>query len=121
VLPTGSACTAMSVCEGFCLEGSQFGQSSGYPGGYCTATCGPMQPCASGVCVTENVFGTMASSCRSTCAGPGTGQSTCRTGYICALAPTPGALVGFCRPNCNNGALAACPAGQQCQANGYCM
>jgi hypothetical protein len=120
-LPAGSACTAMSVCDGFCLEASQFGQQSGFPGGYCTATCAPNQPCASGVCVTENVFGMMASSCRSTCAGPGTGQSTCRQGYVCAIAPTPGALTGYCRPNCNNGALAACPMGQQCQSNGQCQ
>ena len=120
-LPTGSACNAMMACEGFCLEESQFGQPSGYRGGYCTAQCGPTQPCSSGVCVTENVFGTMASSCRSTCSAPGTGQSTCRQGYVCALSPSPTALVGYCRPNCNNGALASCPMGQQCQPNGYCM
>ncbi|MCU0696730.1 MAG: hypothetical protein MUC96_09390 [Myxococcaceae bacterium] len=121
VLPAGSACNATSLCDGTCLEEAPFGQPTGYPGGYCTATCGPNQPCASGACVTESVFGTMASSCRSTCPAPGSGQSTCRTGYVCALAPNPGALLGYCRPNCNNGSLAACPQGQQCQANGFCM
>jgi hypothetical protein len=120
-LPTGSACTAMTTCEGFCLEESQFGQPSGYRGGYCTAQCGPTQPCSSGVCVTENVFGAMASSCRSTCPNPGAGQSTCRQGYVCVLSPSTSALVGYCRPNCNNGALASCPMGQQCQPNGACM
>lgn len=123
LLPTGSACTAASSCEGFCLEESQFGQPTGYPGGYCTNTCGAIggMGCgASGLCVTEQVFGQPVSQCRSTCTGAGTGQGSCRQGYVCTLAPNPGALVGYCRPNCNNGGLAMCASGQ-CQMNGYCM
>lgn len=122
LLPTGSACTAASACEGFCLEAMQFGQPTGYPGGYCTNTCMPGGTgCGTGaLCVTDQVFGQPVSQCRSTCTGAGTGQGSCRQGYVCELAPNPGALVGYCRPNCNNGGLAMCPSGQ-CQMNGYCM
>lgn len=109
----------MTACEGFCLESSQFGQSTGYPGGYCTANCGGGMACTTGLCITESLFGQVLSNCRATCTGAGTGQGSCRSGYVCTLAPNPGALVGFCRPNCNNGGLAACN-GTVCQANGYC-
>jgi hypothetical protein len=115
-LPAGSACTNNGPpCDGFCLPE----QMSGYPGGYCTGTCSAMQPCVSGVCVSESVFGMTVSSCRSACAAPGTGQSTCRTGYVCT-AVSPGSTMGFCRPDCNKGQLASCTSGQ-CQSNGYCM
>lgn len=116
VMPTGSACTATTSCEGFCLEASQFGQSSGYPGGYCTAQCGNGTACTSGLCVTESVFGQSVSNCRATCTG--SGQGTCRTGYVCT--PSPSSTASYCRPNCNNGGLAMCTSGQ-CQANGFCM
>lgn len=113
MLPTGSACTAASTCEGFCLAESQFGQSTGYLGGYCTANCGNGVSCTSGVCITETLLGQTSSNCRSTCTGAG--QGTCRTGYVCT--PT-----GFCRPNCNNGGLlSACGSGQVCQSNGLCL
>lgn len=116
VLPTGSACTAMSSCEGFCLEATQFGQSTGYPGGYCTATCGNGTTCTSGLCVTESVFGQPVSNCRATCTGAG--QGSCRAGYICT--PSPVSSASYCRPNCNNGGLAMCTSGQ-CLPSGSCQ
>ncbi|MEW6435423.1 MAG: hypothetical protein AB1730_28335 [Myxococcota bacterium] len=120
----GSPCTSSMGCQppqgAFCIRESAFGQPSGYTGGYCSAQCGTMQPCASGVCVTEPLFGVSGSTCRASCTGPGLGQSTCRTGYVCV--GIAGATTGYCRPNCNNGGLAACPTGQMCDAmTGYCQ
>ncbi len=120
-LPAGSACTGSACGAGFCIEESQFGFNTGFPGGYCVATCGAGQPpCTSGVCVTEAIFGQPGSTCRATCPAPGGGQSTCRAGYVCAPTNTSSVPTGFCRPNCNNGNLAACPSGTTCQANGFC-
>lgn len=118
VLPTGSACNGMSLCEGQCIEQAIGGQPSGFPGGYCTSMCAPNQPCSSGVCITESIGPTAASSCRSTCTG--VGQGTCRAGYVCTVAP--GLSVSWCRPSClNPGFGATCPAGRMCQANGSCL
>lgn len=124
-VPAGSACTSSQACQppqgAFCIQESSFGQPSGYMGGYCTAQCGANAPCQAGdVCVTEPVFGISGSSCRASCSAPGMGQSTCRTGYVCAAVA--GTTTGYCRPNCNNGGLAACPMGQMCDAmTGYCQ
>jgi hypothetical protein len=73
------------------------------------------------VCITEPVAGFSGSTCRATCPAPGTGQSTCRAGYVCAANGTTG--TGYCRPNCNNpSALGSCPAGQTCNVTtGYCQ
>ncbi|MBS1153623.1 MAG: family peptidase, partial [Myxococcaceae bacterium] len=116
----GSPCTSVQSCRppqnAICIQESQFGQPTGYPGGYCTAQCGASNPCSGGECVTELVFGTSQSSCRASCAAPGTGQSTCRAGYVCVGTTPP----GYCRPACGNGGLAACGTGQQCGDAGYC-
>lgn len=101
-----------------------YGQVTGYPGGYCTASCSPSQPCATGVCVSESILGVGQSTCRAECPSPGAGQSTCRAGYVCAHRPgttTPSAG-GFCRPSCVNGGLATCSAGTTCNGStGYCQ
>lgn len=114
----GSACTSTQACRppqnAICIQDTQF---SGYPGGYCTAQCGAANPCTGGsVCITENVFGAMQSTCRAACTG--TGQSSCRTGYVCVTSGT--SATGFCRPACGNGGLAACAMGMQCGDGGYC-
>jgi hypothetical protein len=124
-VPAGSACTTTTNCQppftAFCLQENIAGQVTGYPGGYCTATCGNGTVCQAGaVCVTESFFGASQSTCRAACSQPGT-QSTCRTGYVChpsSSSVTP----GFCRPLCTNmGALSGCPAGQTCNAmTGIC-
>jgi hypothetical protein len=124
-VPAGAPCTNRQSCQppqgAICIQESAFGQPSGYPGGYCTAPCGMNQPCQPGdVCVTEPIFGFSGSSCRAPCSAPGAGQSTCRSGYVCVAVP--GTATGYCRPNCNNGGLAACPTGQTCNATtGYCQ
>ena len=123
---TGQPCTTTQQCQppqnGLCVQENLFGQNSGYVGGYCSATCSAMQPCAAGAtCVTESVFGQVQSTCRATCAAPGT-QSTCRAGYVCqsgANSTSP----AFCRARCDNGGLlSACPANQMCNATtGACQ
>lgn len=119
----GSACTADSQCQPplnqFCLAGGM----TGYPGGYCTATCNANLPCTTGLCVTETVFGVSASTCKQFCFGVGQGRDVCRAGYVCAAGNTGlPPLIGWCRPRCENGGLASCPAGTTCNANtGYCQ
>lgn len=122
----GTACTLDTNCQPpftqRCLPAQIGGGSSGYPGGYCTATCSPTTPCASGVCITETLAGSTVSSCKAQCPNPGGGQSTCRTGYICAVGSSSGSTVGWCRPRCENGALATCPQGTVCNSTtGYCQ
>ncbi len=117
----GAPCTSGAGCAGMgaiCIQETQFGQMTGYPGGYCTAQCSAANACVSGECVTETVFGQAQSTCRASCAASGTPQSNCRTGYVCVAAP--GGTTGYCRPNCANGGLAACGAGQTCGATGFC-
>lgn len=97
------------------------GQMTGYPGGYCTASCGNGMGCGAGAqCVTESFFGAAQSTCRVTCTTPGQ-QGSCRMGYVCHPSSS-SASPGFCRPHCaNGGALSACPAGQMCNMNtGVC-
>ncbi|GMU61508.1 MAG: hypothetical protein AMXMBFR34_32710 [Myxococcaceae bacterium] len=124
-VPTGSPCTSTQQCQPpggtFCAQESIFGQPTGFTGGYCTAQCSAMQPCTSGVCVTEPVAGFSGSTCRSTCPAPGGGQSSCRMGYVCAANGAMG--TGYCRPNCNNpSSLGSCRMGQTCNAStGYCQ
>jgi hypothetical protein len=116
----GTPCTQTGQCQppqnGLCIQESIAGQTTGYPGGYCTTPCGMGQPScnfANSLCVTESFFGASQSTCRASCTGVGT-QSTCRTGYVCQPS-TVSVAPGFCRPKCNNGgALSACPTGQTC-------
>jgi hypothetical protein len=123
----GNACTTNQECQppsnGFCLQAVIVNQATGYTGGYCTASCGAMSPCPAGaLCITEQQFGVMTSSCRNTCRGVAT-QSTCRTGYVCAPAPSSAGGLGYCRPRCDvTGSLSGCPMGQSCNTmTGLCQ
>jgi hypothetical protein len=123
-VPVGAPCTSGMQCQppggAICIQESVFGNATGFTGGYCTAQCSATQPCSSGVCITESVFGFSGSTCRSTCSAPGMGQSTCRTGYVCAANGT--TATGYCRPNCANPSNMPCPTGQTCNAmTGYCQ
>ncbi len=121
-LPTGSSCTAGSQCEpsgsGQCI--------TAWPGGYCSSLCGtgascqPFQMCP-GMCPPGGVClgsGGNVSFCARLCPSPGTGQSTCRTGYVCAF--TTGSMTGgFCLPDCRT---SGCLNGGTCNmATGYCQ
>ncbi|MEW5738229.1 MAG: hypothetical protein AB1938_04850 [Myxococcota bacterium] len=120
----GAPCTGDLQCRPpqnqLCIVPSP---QTGYPGGYCTATCGPNQPCTTGICVTEDLFGVTLATCKAFCFGVGQGQDTCRQGYVCASGNTGlPPIIGWCRPRCENGGLAACPMGLTCNVmTGYCQ
>ena len=114
----GSPCMGNNDCPGgFCIPESTFIGPTGIPGGYCSAQCDAAGGCPTGaVCTTQNVFGANQQVCMAECAGVGT-PSTCRTGYVCTATGT----TGYCRSDCGNGSLAACPTGQTCDvATGLC-
>jgi hypothetical protein len=63
-------------------------------------------------------IGGNVSFCGRSCPSPGTGQSTCRTGYVCAFA-TGSMTAGFCLPDCRT---AGCLNGGTCNVTtGYCQ
>ncbi|MBL8949233.1 MAG: hypothetical protein JNK82_00555 [Myxococcaceae bacterium] len=121
--PVGAACTNDVQCQApataFCIPPTLAGFNTGYLGGYCSRNCGAAVTCPAGsICVTETVNGQPFTTCKTICPNPGTGQSNCRTGYICH----PNAAgSGWCGPRCNNQSL-PCPNGGMCNnATGYCQ
>ena len=126
----GGACSSSTQCAGLagpvCIPASVPGfGATGYVDGYCTTSCGAGSFCPqNGMCITETFFGNSTSTCKSTCPGPGMGQSTCRSGYLCHFSPT-GALFdggippGWCGPRCD-ALLGQCSAGTRCGMDGYC-
>ncbi len=124
-VPAGSPCTTTQQCQppfgAMCIQENIAGQATGYPGGYCSSTCGVGTACSGGaVCITEPFFGAAQSTCRAACTTPGQ-QGSCRTGYVCHPSPN-STTPGFCRARCTNGgALSGCAAGQTCNmTTGVC-
>lgn len=123
---TAAQCTGIPVNQRQCLP---------LPGGYCSAfcqstmtTCTLFQSCpglcpgaGSGgpsVCVGSGLGSPPV--CGQTCPAPLQGQSTCRTGYVCATFGG-SASTGLCIPSCTNGGF-GCPAGGSCDlVSGYCQ
>lgn len=119
--PIGSACNVGPDCQtSLCV---------GWPQGYCTgtcantmATCSEWAPCP-GTCdpgaVCVGAGNALPPFCLASCPGPGTGQSTCRAGYVCDVHGL-ASITGICRPSCTNQGF-GCPGGGTCnQATGYC-
>lgn len=109
-LVVGSACTSNADCP----DGGRCVLS--YPGGYCTRDCNA-QACPSGskCYVVDSASGAQA--CIASCTGPNTGQSTCRTNYVCYDDDAGG---GECLPDCR--VLDVCGGtGFTCRTNGYCQ
>jgi hypothetical protein len=132
--PIGAACAFDAECgsaPGFCFTQQQPPPvgNTGYVGGACAQPCtGSMSTCPSGsACVTESFGGMFGgpsialSNCRQTCASPGSGQSTCRVGYVCAQNPNVSSLQGYCKPSCLNPSAPRCPSGMTCGTNGVCQ
>ncbi|MHB8874696.1 MAG: hypothetical protein ACYC8T_13490 [Myxococcaceae bacterium] len=125
----GRACTLDSQCQnppanGFCFPPAFDGGTTGYLNGYCSAPCSSNPSCGDGgVCVAVSFGPQSVNLCHAVCPGAGTGQSTCRPGYLCDGPLTPSPDAGFgrgaCRPSCLNSSL-GCPWGTVCQATGYC-
>lgn len=132
----GIACTSDSQCinppdDGYCIPATDTGGNpTGWPGGYCSATCFTEEHCGTdGICITftdEN--GDDFNACQARCAAANAGQSTCRSGYICEgylLALPDGgsqpSTEGICMPRCDNPGSSGCPTGSSCQSSGYCQ
>ncbi len=110
-LVVGSPCTSNTDCVdgGRCV--------TAYPGGYCTRDCNT-QACPSGSKCYVVDSSTGARACIASCAAPGTGQSNCRTSYVCYDDEAGG---GQCLPRCTT--LNVCEGtGLTCNTvNGYCQ
>ncbi|MGV3620435.1 MAG: hypothetical protein ACO1OB_06445 [Archangium sp.] len=124
----GAACSSDSSCkanDGSSAAPTGTCQTPGtiWPNGYC------LPPCANGTCATGTClnFGSASAPnprCAGNCTGPGTGQSNCRTGYVClGLTGANGqtAPFGVCFPNCNNSVSQLCPSPSTCSSLGYCQ
>ena len=101
----GDPCVDKEECaSGLCLQQEQFGQATGWTGGFCTLSCSDGCPDGSSCLDLGNL-----NQCVPTCDG-GTG---CREGYICE----PG--VRLCMPDCRLGW--DCGDGELlCQLDGVC-
>jgi hypothetical protein len=114
----GTPCTTTAQCgtAAFCIPPSGFSGPTGFPGGSCLQACADTNPCPGGsLCTNAAVTGVTTTVCFPTCPAPGS-RSTCRAGYVCAS----GAGSGYCRPDCNNGGLAACQRPLACEPSGQC-
>lgn len=112
-LPTGASCTGTGQCYQPILGSAECRTS--WPGGYCTGTCLLTEQVCGGFLGLASGWCTAAGECLQDCAGAGTGQSTCRTGYVCDFSNGAGSQ-GVCVPKCQQ---VACAAGT-CNASGYC-
>jgi hypothetical protein len=120
-LPIGGACGNTGAClNGFCVPESGFAGPTGFPGGYCSASCANGALCPGGsTCVNTGALGVTTKACFAVCPNAEVGmQSVCRSGYVCA----PGGQDAYCASKCTNGGLAACPNGKTCnQTSGLCQ
>jgi serine protease len=101
----GGPCTSSCPDDGLCV--------TAWPGGYCSKSCATAAcPLASSCLDTGG-----AQFCLTNCAGPGTGQSTCRAAYVCY---DDGTGEGICLPGCTAnadcGTMGVCDVG-----TGYCQ
>jgi hypothetical protein len=92
----------------------------GFRGGYCIPQCNQDGTCIAGTCLDLGLM-TPNGNCLANCTG--TGQGTCRAGYVCSpLRFVDGGLVpwGVCFRDCRN-AGATCPMGSTCNTStGLC-
>jgi hypothetical protein len=112
--PTGAPCTMSSQCYEPSVAVATC-RATWPNGGYCSSTCliegfecGGLPIVGPGLCVSNT--------CLEKCSAPGTGQSTCRSGYVCDFSGGAGSQ-GVCLPRCQS---IACGTGRTCQATGYC-
>ncbi len=122
----GSPCSYDGQCQppsnGLCIPQSVVGNSTGWPGGYCTASCA-MTACGPGSsCINAaNASGVANWLCFHSCVGPRTGQSTCRSNYLCEFDLGNPTGLGVCFPRCDSPGF-TCWSGTVCSPlTGYCM
>jgi hypothetical protein len=110
----GSQCNTGFDCPtgAICIPPTLNGQSSGWPSGYCTSSCGGADACAGcpagSSCVVDGAEG--QSYCLKNCDA----NTPCRSGYGCSHQGN----VDVCVPGCTSDA--ACEVGQHC-VNGSCL
>ncbi len=109
---TGSQSLGESCAQnGDCASASCLPESTGFPGGYCTAPCSNNGCPDNGECV-SNYDPTGASTCVSTCRG----NTDCRNGYLCVQVP---GAPSVCMPPCTK--VNWCNRGERCnQQSGLC-
>jgi hypothetical protein len=112
-LPTGSSCTGAGQCYQPLLGTAEC--RTAWPGGYCTGTCLLTQQVCGGFLGLASGWCTPAGECLQDCTNAGTGQSTCRSGYVCDFSNGAGSQ-GVCVPRCQQ---VACTSGT-CNGAGYC-
>ncbi|MBX5484088.1 MAG: hypothetical protein IRZ16_19865 [Myxococcaceae bacterium] len=110
----GDPCMTGSDCSGgLCLTL----MTDGFAGGYCSQTCSDTVACPAG-----SSCGFDPRHCLEDCPDAGTGQSTCRTGYVCDAFliddPAKDPFQGSCFPACTDDASATstghCFNGYEC-------
>jgi hypothetical protein len=124
VSPVGDACTGDLRCRppnsGFCIAETVFGQPTGWPGGYCSATCNGTACPGGSTCVDVEDGPATNLVCLETCPAPRQGQSTCRFGYVCEVNFQSAGGPGICIPRCNTIGF-NCFSNTTCDAaSGYC-
>ncbi len=112
-LPTGASCSTSTQCYQPLLGTAECRTS--WPGGYCTGTCLLTEQVCGGFLGLSTGWCTPQGSCLEDCANAGTGQSTCRSGYLCDYSNGVGSQ-GVCVPRCQQ---VSCASGT-CNAAGYC-
>ncbi len=122
----GGPCLFDGQCQppinGLCIPQTIVGTQTGWPGGYCSASCATT-PCSAGnSCINAaNQNGTPNWLCFKSCAGPRTGQSSCRNNYVCEFDLGNPSGQGVCFPRCDSPGF-QCWAGTTCStASGYCI
>ena len=120
----GDGCASDFQCKppqnGFCIPETVFGQNSGFPGGYCSASCGATMCPVGSTCIdVGSQTGGSNPLCFETCNSPRTGRASCRANYVCEINFNGGGG-GLCAPRCNSPGF-SCPQGTACNStSGYC-
>lgn len=122
----GNACLFDGQCQAggsasLCIPPTVLGQATGWPQGYCSATCSSTGCPANASCV--NVGGGGGGNdflCLASCPAPRQGQSTCRANYRCEVNLAAFGS-GICIPRCDSPGF-NCWDNTTCDvASGYCV
>jgi len=127
----GAACAPDMDCQvptgaiADCLPGTlPDGGPSGFTGGECTRFgCQSDNDCSLDGGAQCFGIGNGNTACFKGCAVAGSGQSDCRTGFVCSsygLADGGRSTDGVCDPSCAAAGAPACAAGTTCNGMGYC-
>jgi hypothetical protein len=113
--PIGAACSNNTTCGpiGFCI-----GPQSGFPDGYCSQSCGAMNPCPQGASCRD--FGGGGTMSNPICIRDCSSRADCRPGYACIQLGTETGDVCFPVPAGSTNAAGA-PIGSACMQDQDCV